>query len=125
MIRYPIFENKNIAGKATLEKEGLYCRLNCFFAVNKAEHYRLICCGENKILDLGRGIPKEGGWEMNRFFPWRDLPDGDFKFILEASTPSMESARQRLVPGESVERISKLQTGKLYCCEDGYWVVDA
>ena len=124
MVRYSVFEKECIAGEVTLQKEGLYCRLHCEFSVKEPEQCRLICCGDDKTFDLGCGVPNGNRWQIQRFFPWRNLPEKEFIFRLETGGTTKESLGQKLVPGEPVEQISKVVTGKLYCCEDGYWVVD-
>lgn len=121
-MQYPIFEGEKLTGEVILEKEGLYCRLHCFYTAKKPESLRLICCGEKTHMDLGGGVPKGNQWEIRRFFPWRNLPGGELTFKLESGRPKEKMFRQRLVPGQPVEQISVLVTGKLVRCEDGYWI---
>ena len=124
MFRYSVFEKEQIVGEATLHKEGLYCRVHCEFSVEEPEQCHLICCGEEKTFDLGRGVPSGNRWEIQRFLPWYNLPEKEITFRLEKGLHINKLQGQKLVPGEPVEQISKVVTGKLYCCEDGYWVVD-
>lgn len=125
LMQYPVFKGDRSVGEVTLKKEGLFCRLHCFYTVKKPERLQLICYGEKELLDLGGGIPKGDQWEIRRFFPWHNLPDGEPEFKLETGEHRMKKFQQRLVPGEPVERISALTTGKLVCCDNGYWIQES
>ena len=116
---YPIFENDNQIGNATFFQEGLYYKIHCYYKTNKKYHH-LLCSGNHKSLILGTGIPYECNWELKRFIPINLLPDKPIKLILKSA-----QYMQKLTPGKPIVHISKIATGKLYCCEDGYWVVDS
>ena len=124
VLQYPIFEKETIVGKATLEREGLYCRLYCYYEAKNLRNCRLICCNTEKILDIGIGVPHESKWEIKGFFPWRNLPENDMRFYLVSETANNDR-RQKLKTGEPVKRLSQIVRGKLCNCEDGVYIVEA
>ncbi len=119
MREYSIFENDIQIGTAIILQEGLYYKICCNYHTTK-QHHHLVCCDGDEIFILGTGIPDKQAWVLNRFIPMSMLPDKHFKFVLKST-----NIIQKLIPGEPVARISQIPSGKLRCCEDGYWVSGA
>lgn len=117
--QYTVFENDIPVGTVKFFQEGMFFKL-CFNYQTNMKDHKLICFDNLQTVSLGTGIPEGNKWSLTRFLPAHELPQNQLKFELKANENMM-----KLIPGEPVVSISKIANGRLHCCEDGYWIVDA
>ena len=107
------YQNRAI-GICSMERQGLYWRINCRCNSAVEGICRLILeCGGTSI-DLGVLVPETGGFVLDKRIPVKQLPEGEPRFYIRSC---LESAA-KFVPvraGEHFCYLSRLEESRFAC----------
>lgn len=106
---YEILDNGRAAGKATVEKQGLYYRISCRCCLTgEVMHRIVVSCGEKRV-DLGVLIPMEGQFGVNIRIPCKRIGEGEFQFQLLPKHDSVSGQFMAVYPEEPFAYLSRLK----------------
>lgn len=78
--KYKVFLGNESVGIAEVKRCGLYYHINCRCCISGDVPYKVIITGDNKEVDLGLCVPKEGGFGMEVRIPVKQIGEGALSF---------------------------------------------
>ena len=77
---YTVFLGNESVGIAKVKRCGLYYHISCRCGISGEVLYKIVMTGDNKEVDLGLCVPKEGGFGMEVRIPVKQIGEGALSF---------------------------------------------
>ena len=110
---YDIHLGSAVAGKAIVEKQGLYYRFSCRCRLSGSSMQRiLVSCGDKQV-DLGICIPMDDAFGLDKKIPCKHLGEGVPEFRLLPKHPRAGRMFVPVYPEEPFAYMQKLKNAYL------------
>ena len=106
---YSVTRKGKACGKVSVKKQGLYYRFQCRCMIDDQDIYRLnLTCGDFQK-NLGVLVPAGDSFELTARIPVKQLPEGDWIFLIQSRLSPPEETFVPISPEEPFAYISRLK----------------
>ena len=82
---YAVMYRNEQAGKLQIQRQGLYCRLQCRCQLPGDDIYRLRMLAEEDSTHIGVLVPEGDGFVLDKKIPAKRIPSGQLRFAVHGS----------------------------------------
>lgn len=112
-MRYDIFLGNEKAGQATLERQGLYYKIECRCHLSGTVRFHVAVKGDKEETNLGLLIPGDGGFYLRTSVAVKKLGSGNLRFCLIPVHPKVDGMFVPLRPDEPFAYLARLKEAVL------------
>lgn len=110
---YDVYLGNEVAGKAQVEKQGLYYRITSNCHLTGAVIYRLVLSCDDREIKLGIFVPQGDAFSMTTKIPIKHIGEGQWRFKVAPQHPPVEEHFVPLSADEPFAYISQLENAHL------------
>lgn len=103
---YAVMYRKEQVGKLQMQKQGLYCRLQCRCQLPGDDIYRLRMLAGEDSTHIGVLVPEGDGFVLDKKIPAKRIPSGQLNFVVRGNRDeeSREPEKREESPKEIPEK---------------------
>ena len=102
---YAVMYRNEQVGKLQIQKQGLYCRLQCRCQLPEDDIYRLRMLAGEDSTHIGVLVPEGDGFVLDKNIPAKRIPSGQLRFAVHGSREAevREPEKPEEIPEETPE----------------------
>ena len=106
---YAVMYRDEQVGKLQMQRQGLYCRLQCRCQLPGDDIYRLKMVQGKDITHIGVLVPEGDGFLLDKKIPAKRIPSGELRFVVRGSREAevREPEKTEEKPEETPEQIQE------------------